>query len=526
MKTSLKGFLLLMGYQALATPPHHPYPYPPIVNGIMISISQAPYQVLLNSGANGGGAIIADRWILTAAHLSNVTGGKAGVSTRSQTGQALQIANFYKPNEFLEQLTGQTIKYNSTSNPAHDIALIKLAQPLSINGNTTGYAQLASSQNQSLWNPGQQAFVSGYGRTSINASLSEELRRANVSIISGGAAERKIHAQGPNNNDACEGDSGGPLMSNNILIGTVSSDLGGVSSQPSCGNGGKYMKVADYLEYIITTIHENSGPDAVCDNATFSNLAIIPDGCSFQWGASPASLFSVTSGTGLSFTTSKNGTNSGNGVISLTVTTPQGTFTATKSVWVGRPGTISHTTDGTFSISPYSYSTTICRNLGYCMKATSEKATSFDYAWFPTANNSFLNKSTVSVLNDYVCFGTSQPAGTYALNTYAFNACGSNSRSLVVNVVNCGYRVSPNPAQKQLSVDFDAPEHPESIPDVVELKGETSTKPLRSVALSQQKAGGQAASSLTMDVGDLPRGVYYLHLTFGAKQERVRVILN
>jgi trypsin len=323
MKTSLKGFSLLMRYRAYATPPHHPYPYPPIVKGIMISISQAPYQVLLNSGANGGGAIIADRWILTAAHLSNVTGGKAGVSTRSQTGQALQIANFYFPNNFDEQLTGQIINYNSTSNPAHDIALIKLAQPLSISGNTTGYAQLASSQNQSLWNPGQLAFVSGYGRTSINASLSEELRRVNVSIISGGAAERKIHVQGPNNNDACEGDSGGPLVSNNILIGTVSSDLGGVSSQPSCG-----------------------------------------------------------------------------------------------------------------------------------------------------------------------------------------------------------YRVSPNPAQKQLSVDFDAPDHPESIPDLVELNGETSTKPLRSVELSRQKAGGQVASSLTMDVGDLPRGVYYLHLTFGANQERVRVILN
>lgn len=154
MKTSLISFLFLMGVQALATPPHRPDPYPPIVNGIMISISQAPYQVLLNSGANGGGAIIADRWILTAAHLSNVSGGKAGVSTRSQTGQALQIANFYFPNNFDEQLTGQTIKYNSTSNPAHDIALIKLAQPLSISGNTTGYAQLASSQNQSLWNPG------------------------------------------------------------------------------------------------------------------------------------------------------------------------------------------------------------------------------------------------------------------------------------------------------------------------------------------------------------------------------------
>ena len=41
-----------------------------IVNGTNISVSLAPHQVLIKGTDNGGGSIIAKRWILTAAHLN------------------------------------------------------------------------------------------------------------------------------------------------------------------------------------------------------------------------------------------------------------------------------------------------------------------------------------------------------------------------------------------------------------------------------------------------------------------------
>ena len=55
-----------------------------IVNGTDIPISQAPHQVLIKGTDNGGGSIIAKRWILTAAHLNigSSTEFYAGVSNR------------------------------------------------------------------------------------------------------------------------------------------------------------------------------------------------------------------------------------------------------------------------------------------------------------------------------------------------------------------------------------------------------------------------------------------------------------
>ena len=151
-----------------------------------------------------------------------------------------------------------------------------------MNGNVQSI-QLASTKNAGLWNAGQTAFVSGFGQTAINDQLSQQLRRVNVTVVSGGDSERKIHAKGPGTNDSCEGDSGGPLVASNRLIGVVSADLTGTNGNPSCGNGGKYTKVAEYLEFIIRTIHAQGTPNAVCNNTTFTNIDQMPDGCSFQW---------------------------------------------------------------------------------------------------------------------------------------------------------------------------------------------------------------------------------------------------
>lgn len=86
----------------------------PIVNRLTIDISQTPYQILIDGGANGGGSIVAPGWIVTAAHLLNINAGKAGVSIRSESGQSLQIGTVFRPENFQEQLTGQSITYPAT----------------------------------------------------------------------------------------------------------------------------------------------------------------------------------------------------------------------------------------------------------------------------------------------------------------------------------------------------------------------------------------------------------------------------
>lgn len=413
---------------------------------------------------------------------------------------------------------------------------------------------MASANNSGLWAIGNQPTVSGFGRTSSGGSLSNELRQVNVQITNVDNTNNKIRAGGNGGNDSCQGDSGGPLSSSNTQIGIVSA--GG-----TCGTGGDYMMVSKYLDFITQTIHLLGTPDFICGNTTFENISKLPDGVSFQWSASPSNLFTVSSGSGLSFTTANNGSNYGKGTITLTVTTPSGgTFVHNKEVWVGKPDAITLTTDGTFSINNNNVS--ICKTFGYCMTASSNillkrrstspliddsnstinvisqrdrtisTSSNFTYSGWPSSN-SFFNISTLSSPNDRTCFGTNN-TGSYFLTVNASNSCGTNGRSVIFQVNSCGFRVFPNPAQTTLAIEFENPEMIESIPDLIEIQEEKSQKIVKSKDIKaikdKEKNNPKAFSKIDFDVKDLPRGVYYVQIFFdGTKQkskESVRIILT
>lgn len=283
-----------------------------IINGYNSSVS---CQVLTGGSRDGGGVIIAPRWVLTAGHLSSSTSWlKAGITDRSQSGQQPGIAAKFKHPD----------TDNQGTNPMHDLALYYLAGDLQYNAGLESI-QLASSANSNLWQPNQRADVSGFGVTE-SGQLSQTLRRVSVEVNSVDNTNNKILTVGPNNNDSCSGDSGGPLISQDKLIGTVSTVYDANNSGQLCGNGGKYMRVASYIPWIVETIHKNSGPNLVCGNTTFTNIDKMPDGCSMTWSASPSNLFTETSGSGLTFTTAAAPQASGEGVITLTIHTPEGSF--------------------------------------------------------------------------------------------------------------------------------------------------------------------------------------------------------
>jgi secreted trypsin-like serine protease len=264
---------------------------PKIINGNIVSSSTVfPYQVLFNGGNDGGGTIVAKRWILTAAHIAT-TGSSlqvyAGVVNRNNL-------SFGQNRVFKQQKTHPN--YNgSLINPINDVALIEVTQPFTYNGSVEA-VKLASANNAGLWAIGNQPTVSGFGRTSSGSSLSNELRQVNVQITNVDNTNNKIRAGGSGGNDSCQGDSGGPLSSNNTQIGIVSA--GG-----TCGTEGDYMMVSKYLDFVTQTIHLFGIPDFVCGNTTFENLSKLPDGVSFQWSASPSNFFTINSGSGLTFTT-------------------------------------------------------------------------------------------------------------------------------------------------------------------------------------------------------------------------------
>ena len=516
----------------------------PIINGTAVSSPTTfPYQVLITGSEDGGGTIVSKRWVLTAGHVTRSDMQlHAGVINRNNLGVG-------------QSRTHKQYRNHPNYSPAgsqylNDVALVEVTTPFVYGSNVTD-VKLASANNQSLWNIGATPTVSGFGRTSDGGSLSNELRQVAVEVKIIKDSDNKINAGGNSSNtgnDACKGDSGGPLTSSSTQIGIV-------STGEVCGKGGDYMMVSRYLDFITQTIHLLGMPDFVCGNTTFENIGQMPDGVSFQWSASPANLFTVSSGTGLTFTTSNNGSASGKGTITLTVNTPSGTFTHNKEVWVGRPDNISITTDGSFSINGNTAS--ICRTLGYCMTSranvelnlssnspiitdipnpvrnkTISTASSFSYSGWPSAN-SFFNTSTQSVSNDRACFGTNN-TGSYFLTVNASNSCGSNGRSIVVQVNGCGLRIFPNPAKDVVSIEFENPELLESIPDLIEIQDEKSHKIVKSSNVKaikdREKNNPKAYSRVDFEVADLPRGTYYVQVTFDQRSEKdktaYRIILT
>jgi Trypsin len=514
----------------------------PIINGSIITNNQFPYQVLISGGNDGGGTILNKRWILTAAHVA-ASGSPlqfyAGVTNRNSlaSGQN-RIYKRHKPHPSYGYVS-------SSTSPDNDLALIEVTQPFVFNSNVDA-VKLASSTNQGSWAVNQLPQVSGFGRTSSTSNvLSNELRVTSVQVTNIDNTYNKIRAGGNNptsngGNDSCQGDSGGPLSANGLFPNNI--QLGIVSAGGTCGTVGVYMMISKYLGWITETLHLLGTPDYVCGNTTFENLARLPDGVSFSWSASPANLFSVTSGTGLSFTTSNNSNgNSGQGIVTLTVTTPAGTFTHTKQVWVGKPAPINIVTDGTFTIN--GSNTTLCRTFGYCMTSNANvtlngglvplnTANSFSYGGWPTSN-SFLNTSTSVATNDRACFGTNN-TGSYFLTVYATNTCGTISRNIIVQVNSCGFRVFPNPAQTTIAVEFEEPDKIESIPDVIDLIDEKTLKKVKTKDVKalkeKEKNNPKAYGKIDFDVTDLPRGTYYLYMGFenknGNKVEQTRIILT
>jgi trypsin len=497
----------------------------------------------------GGGTLINKRWILTAAHVANKSGLLlyAGVTNRQQL--SFGQNRIYKQHKSHPEYGNN----GSSTRPSNDIALIEVTTPFSgINS-----VQLASNSNAGLWNVTNQAQVSGFGNTVAGGTLSDNLLKVTVPITVVDNILNKIDA-GANGFDSCQGDSGGPLLanpsgSNNKL------QIGIVSSGGNCGTSiGVYTMVSKYLDFITQTLHLYGTPDIVCNNTTFENLEVLPDGVNFQWSATPSNLFSVTSTSGTTFTTSPQNGAYGKGKVTLTVTSPLGTYVHSKEVWVGVPpnGQIDITTDGSFGIS--NNSTTICKTFGYCMtpKFVSNQAnvslqlsstspvppangfgtplistvTNYSYSGWPSFN-SFCNGCSGVAPNSQICFGTNN-TGTYFTTVYASNSCGAIGRNIIVQVNSCGYRVYPNPAQKNIAVEFEDPDKVESIPDLIEIKDEKEQKVVKQKNIKdfKDKQKNTPYSKIDFDVSDLPRGVYYLSLKYGdkkgAKIETIKILLT
>ena len=223
-----------------------------------------------------GGTIIADSWVLTAAHCGSQSTVRAGSNnTGSQT--AYSVAQ-YIPHP----------SYNSSTS-AYDYALLR------INGTFPANLIRAKLPNatvmQAVAKPGDPVTTLGWGATSEGGSGTTALREVTIPVVSdtvcnsASAYNGRINAASmicaglaAGGKDSCQGDSGGPLVA--PYNGSIYS-IGVVSWGDGCARPNKYgvysevVTVASWIQGYIGggtpptgQTYTNSADYTISDNTT------------------------------------------------------------------------------------------------------------------------------------------------------------------------------------------------------------------------------------------------------------------
>ncbi|KAL9707774.1 hypothetical protein quinque_011292 [Culex quinquefasciatus] len=188
-----------------------------IVGGFVINIADAPHQVSLQFRLRHicGGSIISSKWVLTAAHCTELASSPQQLRVRRAIWLGRNAAVVPLP------VQGESV-------PDGTLSLV------------TGWGNTQStSESQVLL---RAAYVPTFNQDGCNSAYS----------VYGGVTDRMICAGfAAGGRDACQGDSGGPLVANGKLIGVVSWGIGCAQANYP----GVYARVAAARDWIRT----NSG---------------------------------------------------------------------------------------------------------------------------------------------------------------------------------------------------------------------------------------------------------------------------
>uniref|UniRef100_G3P746 complement subcomponent C1r n=4 Tax=Gasterosteus aculeatus aculeatus TaxID=481459 RepID=G3P746_GASAC len=251
--------------------------YQRIIGGSDAPENSIPWQVLLSlNGHRGGGMVIGDRWIMTAAH--NVMANGNPVSSEN-------VRIFMGLNDVNTLLVSPVIAASIHIHPQynnpnyvdfnHDIALIKMQDPVTFNSSIMPICLPAEG---TAYIPGTMGLVTGFGVTATTRGriLTNKMKYVHVPVVTQETCSNSItllKKTGTNvpsltNNmfcagvpeggkDSCQGDSGGPYALRNDGRFWAA---GIVSWGVECGKQGAYgvyTKVDQYRDWIDKTMQEN-----------------------------------------------------------------------------------------------------------------------------------------------------------------------------------------------------------------------------------------------------------------------------
>ncbi|XP_055598233.1 collagenase-like [Uranotaenia lowii] len=193
-----------------------------MVNANIASTGQFPYFATILSKVTNlcGGSIIGKRWILTAAHC---------VDAETSYEILVGSADLNRGTKFITQEKYIHPEYDWLY-LQNDIALLHLSSDIEYTDNVKPISLPNIGETNSF--EGYNSIDMGFGKTSDSSGLSENLRYAEVKVISNSecipifgprtVVDSTLCAKGLAGQSICKSDSGGPLVYNNIQIGVNS----------------------------------------------------------------------------------------------------------------------------------------------------------------------------------------------------------------------------------------------------------------------------------------------------------------
>ncbi|XP_056385185.1 complement C1r-A subcomponent-like isoform X2 [Hyla sarda] len=246
-----------------------------IISGEKAENGNFPWQALVKTGpGRAGGVLIDEKWVLTAAHVLKPQG-----STKNLEANNIHLFLGDVNVENLLKIGLAKVKaYHihpdySTDSHNHDIALIQLESPVTMNSNVSPIC-LPQSSEASLYQSNRVGYVSGFGMTEDNM-LTDDLHYVFLPVVARDKCQSQLDEKQKNvktekqkftenmfcagytentglSKDSCQGDSGGAFAVEN---GNTWFASGIVSWGIDCGRGyGYYTKVVNYLDWIRSHI--------------------------------------------------------------------------------------------------------------------------------------------------------------------------------------------------------------------------------------------------------------------------------
>lgn len=222
-----------------------------VVGGVDASLAQFPHQVSLrNGGSHGcGGSIISRNWVLTAAHCVTYADATGAYVTYPASQFSVRVGSNDRFGGGVLHNIVEIIAHEDYGNFLNDLAVLRVETPF-IYSDSIRPIPLAT-QNT----PGDvDIIISGWGLTRPNGDLPRYLQWNTLTSLTLADCDEQIGwgVQGglclkhEVDNGACNGDSGGPALYNDELVGIAGFIVGYCGSSNPDG----YARVYNFVDWI------------------------------------------------------------------------------------------------------------------------------------------------------------------------------------------------------------------------------------------------------------------------------------